>query len=53
MIFHHVKALSALDPKYLVQNIYFVGPYPIKKFLPFLDDIQSSFEFENVEYIES
>jgi hypothetical protein len=30
-----------------------VGPYPDKKFLPFIDEIQSNFDFEKVEYIES
>ena len=30
-----------------------VGPYPEKKFRPFLDEVNSTFDFEKVEYIES
>jgi hypothetical protein len=48
MIFHHVKALAGL-----VQRIYLVGPYPQKKFIPFIDEVTSTFDFEKVEYIES
>ncbi len=48
MIFHHVKALAGL-----VQRIYLVGPYPQKKFITFIDDVTSTFDFEKVEYIES
>ena len=53
MIFHHVKALSRISSKYKVSNIYLVGPYPSKKFRPFLDEVNSTFDFERVEYIES
>ena len=49
MVFHHVKALSKLD----VSNIFLVGPYPQKKFIPFIDEVTSTFDFEKVEYIES
>jgi mannose-1-phosphate guanylyltransferase len=44
MIFHHVKALSRLK----VQNLYLVGPYPEKKFIPFIDEVSGTFEFEKV-----
>lgn len=51
MIFHHVKALARLEGQ--VKNIYLVGPYPTKKFIPFIDEVTSTFDFEKVEYIES
>lgn len=48
MIFHHVKALSNLPE---VKNVFLLGNYDYKKFIPFLDYVRTLFNFK-VHYIE-
>lgn len=47
MIFHHVKALSSLAE---VKNVYLMGYYDNKKFIPFLDYVRTLFNFK-IHYI--
>lgn len=48
MIFHHVKALSNLSE---VKNVFLMGCYDEKKFIPFLDYVRSLFNFK-IHYIQ-
>ena len=48
MIFHHVKALSNLAE---VKNVYLMGYYDTKKFIPFLDYVRTLFNFK-IHYIQ-
>ena len=44
MIFHHLKALSNLAE---VKNVFLLGgSYSEKKFLPFLDQVRTQFNFK-------
>lgn len=47
MIFHHVKALSNLAD---IRNVYLIGSYDDKKFIPFLDFVRTLFSFK-IHYI--
>ena len=48
MIFHHVKALSNLSD---LKNVFLLGSYDEKKFIPFLDDVRTRFNFK-IHYIQ-
>lgn len=48
MIFHHVKALSNLPE---VKNVFLMGSYDEKKFIPFLDYVRTLFHFK-IQYIQ-
>ena len=48
MIFHHVKALSNLHE---VKNVFLMGSYDEKKFIPFLDYARTLFNFK-MHYIQ-
>lgn len=48
MIFHHVKALSNLAE---IKNVFFMGSYDEKKFIPFLDYVRTIFTFK-IHYIK-
>ena len=47
VIFHHVKALSNLAD---IRNVFLMGSYDEKKFIPFMDSMRTLFNFK-IHYI--
>lgn len=48
MIFHHIKALSTFSQ---IKNIFLMGSYDEKKFIPFLDYVKTVFAFK-IQYLK-